>query len=391
MSYRWLLDDPVAQILSDLYAGGLDEAAWNRALLGIADLVRAADGLLLAFNPTTGQVLRAEQRRLDPLILDQYCRHWVYQDPRLPHFQDFPLYRARTERMLPLVAWQRSAILNEFLLPFDAPYFMPAWLYKSDSKVVALSMQGTRQRGPFEPHDLEIFEPLLPHIQRALEIRDRLERAQVQAQTINATLDRVNFGVAILDSSGKLLEANAILQQLLRTDSGITRKLDGTLSLRGPAGTQFAHWIFKGIPPAGNTDGLLHVPRLRALPLSVMISPLPPRTSSWIGGDPRWLVLIFDPERRVQASTDLIARDLSISSREAEIASLLVSGYTLRDAARRHEVSEHTVRSQLRSIFRKTGLQSQAELIRRVALGPAALGPDALTVPGSVTAAASGT
>jgi len=372
MTYRWLRDDPVAQILSDLYAGTLDEAAWNRALLGIADLLRAVDGLLLAFNPVTGQVLRAELRRFDPLVLDQYCRHWASQDIRVQHFQHDRLFRPMTERMMPAATWQRSAILNEFLRPFDVPYFMPGWLHKSENKVVALSLPGTKQRGPFDQHDLEVFAPLLPHVERALEIRDRLERAQVRAQAINTTLDRVNFGVAILDSSGKVLEVNAMLQQLLRTDCGITRKLDGMLSLRGPAGTQFAHWIFKGIPPSGNIDGLLHVPRMGALPLSVMISPLPPRTSSWIGGDPRWLVLVFDPERRVQASTDLIARDLAISAREAEIASLLVSGYTLRQAARRQEVSEHTVRSQLRSIFRKTGLQSQAELIRRVALGPAA-------------------
>jgi len=370
MTDGWLRDDPIGNILGDLYAGTLDDTAWHRALLAIADLVRASEPLLLAANPKSGQILRAENHRLDPAHLDEYLRHWVHQDPRLPHFQDHPLFCPLTDGMMP--AWERSKFLNEFARRVDVPHFMLSWLHKSETRIVGLSMQGSQQRGAYDEHDVEILAPLLPHIGRALEIRDRLERAQVRAETVSGILERVSFGVAVLDSAGKVLEANAILQQLLRTDCGITRKLDGTLSLRGPAGTQFAHWIFKGVPPSGNTDGLLHVPRVHALPLSVMISPLPQRMTSWIGGGPRWLVLVFDPERRVQASTELIARDLAISPREAEVASLIVVGYTPRGAAQRLTVSEYTVRSQLRSIFQKTGLQSQAELIRRVALGPAA-------------------
>ena len=54
-----------------------------------------------------------------------------------------------------------------------------------------------------------------------------------------------------------------------------------------------------------------------------------------------------------------------------EIAAMLVAGYTLRGAAERFGVNEHTVRAQLKSIFRKTGTHSQSDLIRRVMMGPA--------------------
>jgi DNA-binding CsgD family transcriptional regulator len=83
------------------------------------------------------------------------------------------------------------------------------------------------------------------------------------------------------------------------------------------------------------------------------------------------LLLIFDPERRALASVELIERDLAISPREAQVAALLAAGYSLREAAERLGVSGHTARAQLKSIFRKSGIHSQSELVRRVALGPA--------------------
>jgi hypothetical protein len=53
-------------IIGDLYAGALDDAAGMRGLLGIADMVRASAVLLLAFNPSSGAILRDENHRLDP-------------------------------------------------------------------------------------------------------------------------------------------------------------------------------------------------------------------------------------------------------------------------------------------------------------------------------------
>jgi len=64
---------------------------------------------------------------------------------------------------------------------------MLAWLHRSSAKAVTLSFEGTRKRGPFEAHDLEAYRRLLPHISRSLEIRDRLERAQVRGRHPGAT------------------------------------------------------------------------------------------------------------------------------------------------------------------------------------------------------------
>ena len=339
-----------AGLVEALYAGTLDDDVWDRAIIGIADMVHASGALLMAFSPTTGAVLRGENHRLDPTVLRDYQRYWSYQDRRLDACLSVPPGCPVTERTLQMPDWLRSAILNEFLLPSDVPHFMPAWLHKSATKAVTLSFQATRKHGPFEAQDVETYRQMLPHVTRALEIRDRLQRAQVRSDTLAGTLNNLSFGVLVLDSAGRLLETNGIAQQLLRNESSIGREPDGTLWLRNPAGGQLARWIRTGVPPAGSADGLLHVPRPPGLPLSVLVTPLPARGTAWMGGDPRWLLLVFDPERRVRASAECLARDLGISAREAEVAALLVAGLELREVASQLRVSVHTVRTQIKSV-----------------------------------------
>jgi DNA-binding CsgD family transcriptional regulator len=85
------------------------------------------------------------------------------------------------------------------------------------------------------------------------------------------------------------------------------------------------------------------------------------------------MLLVFDPDRRIQMSTELIARDLGISTREAEIAALLVAGHDINAIAERLKISIHTARTHVKAVFSKTGARSQSELIQRIAAGPASV------------------
>jgi len=179
--------------------------------------------------------------------------------------------------------------------------------------------------------------------------------------------------VLILDGTGRLLEANALAVEHLRACNGIRLRADRTVSLREPAGVMLDRWIATGVPPTDNRDGLLHARRPLSLPLSIMVVALPPPRSAWISGDPRWMLMVFDPERRALASASLIAADLGISEREAELAALLAAGMEIDQVARRLGISLHTARTHLKSIYSKTGIGSRAELVRRICVGPSVL------------------
>lgn len=58
-----------------------------------------------------------------------------------------------------------------------------------------------------------------------------------------------------------------------------------------------------------------------------------------------------------------------LSPREAEVLEQLLAGHRVATIARELEVSEHTVRNHLKSMFRKLGVHSQAELVGLVRTG----------------------
>jgi DNA-binding CsgD family transcriptional regulator len=245
-------------------------------------------------------------------------------------------------------------------------------LHKAPSRIVNVSINSTRLRGPFDEHDGERLRPLIPHLRRALEIKDRLESQHIRHDTVVKCLDNACVAVVLLDEGGRVVEASSSAAALMCASNGIDRDADGTLWVRGPAGVVLNEWITKGMPPARNGDGLLHIPRPPSGPLSIMVTRLPVMSTPWLSGSsPCWMLLLFDPDRQILASAELIARDLGLSLREAELAAMLVNACDITVVAQRLHISINTARTHLKSIYSKMGIGSQAELVRRITSGPA--------------------
>jgi DNA-binding CsgD family transcriptional regulator/PAS domain-containing protein len=280
------------------------------------------------------------------------------------------------EQGMSIGGWERSAFLNEFLRPIDAPHALPAWLFKMPQKAVTLSLQGSARRGRFQRADIDRYRAILPHIRRALEIRDRLARVQVRAQSLTQGFQHANFGVLVLDRHRAILDANTLAERMLRGAPGsLRRNPDGTLWLAEPAAGALARWMTGRCPPEGAPEGLIHVPRARSKPVSLLLVRLSEEANPWSSDGVSWMLLMFDPMHRLAVSAEAIGHVFGLSPRESQVAALLASGESLKGLARLLSVSHNTVRSQLRAVFSKTGARTQAELIERITLSPASFLP----------------
>jgi DNA-binding CsgD family transcriptional regulator len=358
-------------IIEDIYAGTIDEQIWHRAILSIIETVGGASASLTCVNPRTSIAFRSEVYKLDREVFDMYVNDWFDHEIRFAPALHLPAGEPFFEKkLLPTREWKRSAIYNELLCRIDRPWFLCFWLHKTDEKLSALAIHSGRVRGPFDEHDGERIQPFIPHLQRALNIRDRLESSRLRTDMLATTIDQLPFGIIVLDGRGRILECSAMASALMTPRSGIARYPDGTLRLRGPAGAQLDRWILGGTPPLENPDGLLRTHGPDGNPVSIMAMPVPVSTPSWLNGDAGWMLLVFDPARH-RPRVELIGLDLDISPREAELAALLAQGLDMSLIAARMGISLHTARTHLKTIFAKTGCCSQVELIRRILGGPA--------------------
>jgi DNA-binding CsgD family transcriptional regulator len=99
-------------------------------------------------------------------------------------------------------------------------------------------------------------------------------------------------------------------------------------------------------------------------PYEVLVAPLSERSFLLGFGGPLAVVFLRDPEARPVAPLDRLRRLYGLTGAEARLVQGLLAGFTLDAIADQAGVTKETLRSQLKSVFLKTGASSQGELIR---------------------------
>lgn len=86
------------------------------------------------------------------------------------------------------------------------------------------------------------------------------------------------------------------------------------------------------------------------------------------------LVFIDDPAKRSMSRAIALRKLFRLSPVEARLADLLAGGVELAAAAEQLRMTQETARFHLKSLFRKTGLRRQVDLVRLVLSLPSEVG-----------------
>jgi DNA-binding CsgD family transcriptional regulator len=245
---------------------------------------------------------------------------------------------------------------------------------------------GIEQHGPTPISDIiyrdtyggKVIESAVPNQLRStvhLWVDDNKQQpadSTLRLAVLACTVDHLCFGVIAFDRACRILEANVTARDLLAGDNCISRSNDGTLSLNEPAGSDLRRLMADRALPKACPDSLIRIPRTdgRAA-LSAVLMAVPSTPTGTNHDSSAWVLFLFDPTTARGLSAAIIASDLRITYREAQIASLLAAGNDLRVTAQRMGIKLHTARSHLKSMFAKVGVRSQSNLLRRILAGPA--------------------
>ena len=366
--------NPLA-VIESLYEGVVDEEAWGRALTEVANLVSAQGLLLMSCNPKTCEIFRYELPGLDGAGLKDYGGHWIHHDPRYAAGLQRPAGEVQVDDMLvPRAVMRRSAIFNEFLRPWDIPFCIASWVIRAPTHGVTLCIEGTRRHGPFTEAERKRIVAVLPHLRRVLQVKDRLAKAGTRADQLLETMDRLPYGVLLLDEDLTIVEASAAARAILAEGDGVHAR-GGRLGFhRSSDATAFARTLDPIATDGRERNGLVMVRRLvNGDELTLLTMPLVAPPGGWSRPAVRYLVLLFGGSRSAWPSAETLRSAYGLTNGEAQLAAALVAGGSLSDIAERRSVSVQTLRTQLKSVFAKTGVSNQSQLLRLVLTGPAAL------------------
>lgn len=334
----------------------VDTSRWNAAMEVAAEATNSYGAGLF---PVKG---RLPQLPYSPSMAESFETYvtdgWIHRDER---------YRA-----LPAVLRKGVATEFDFITPEEIarhPYYQEflaphglRWgafvLFASGDEAWCLTIQRTISQGPFSPEEQKRLATLSPRLSSAAAVARALGFARAEAALEAFTLS--GSAVVLFDRNGAVLRANAAAERMLAQDPRIDRgrivcaSRDATAALDRALHALLWHTdappLIVPLPRRGRRPVLAYPARLA----SVSRDALAPCQA---------VVTLVDPEQQVRPPEAALRSSFGLTEAEAKLAAKLATGETLEAVSDRLGIASATARNQLKSIFAKTGVHRQAELV----------------------------
>lgn len=184
-----------------------------------------------------------------------------------------------------------------------------------------------------------------------------------------AILEKVDRGVVLLDPTGAVLDANSIARHVIDSGNGLLLR-NGRLAFADAA---LDARLERLLSTSGKGDG---VPRVVAASVKrpgsatcrVLVSPIHIEDGRLPAA--AYLVVIYAPAEQRAIAADVLLEIYGLTRAQADVARQLYAGRSVEETATALKLSLNTVRTHLKQIFSKCEVQSQAELLHTLALGP---------------------
>lgn len=355
-------------IISRIYGAAAGEDDWSEVIEGFRQYVNADTLIIGAGNPSAPETLENCESNWNwaPCHEAGYEAHDTWDptvNPAIPAGMIMPTERSFDHReIIPKETlgssefYQRVVYVSGYA---QHRIFVPI----RDASVLAGGFISKRRNRAFDERDIERLDFLLPHLSRAMRLRQQVARHKNVECGLSNLLDRMEKAVFLIDRSLKVLFCNGLAEDLARRSEGLS-VLRGRLSLaqatqalRKAIAEMDADALTSGSPPVIPIAGPPGVP-----PLVARVYP-----GTGFAGVPRASRVVASVIVETQPGTtppDLTALRgaFGLTHAEAAVARLVPGGASRRAIAKALRLSENTVKTHLASIRAKTGAGNMVAL-----------------------------
>ena len=369
-------DDAFERIVGLLYEAALDDALWPAAATVIEEAI-GASGSILAVSEGSGDDARLHFARYlyrgesHPEPVREYFDVYHALDEGIQRVRRLPRGRlTHGPELYTEDERKTSAAFNEGLPLLGCRNGLAARFDGPDGLRIILGTGDPVGSDGWESARLRLHEHLLPHVHRAVVIRQALAAADALGSGVAGLLDSERIGVVQLDRDGRVLAANGPALDILRRGDGLTDR-DGVLDAVLPADrSRLQRLLARALPDLWGTapgGGSMTVVRPSARSrLALHVSPVGDAAADFGGRRVAALVLLVDPARRPRIDAEQVAAVLGLTPSESRAAALLAEGSSVLEIAALTGWQASYVRRLLKRIYRKQGVSGQVSLVPRV-------------------------
>ncbi|MBO9124009.1 MULTISPECIES: helix-turn-helix transcriptional regulator [unclassified Rhizobium] len=253
--------------------------------------------------------------------------------------------------------YRRSEFYQDFAKPNGRENMLIGLVGDSEHTVMSFFRDGRA----FGNRERSALAQLMPHVRRGLRMRQKLFETELASRLTYAAFDALPGSAVVVDGDCNVLFANTAANRTLSCKGfpiSLSKLATGSTRLVVDQGEGAK---LRQIVRSAANDGSGGAVRIefdamengRMGQLAVFATPLPAHGSSPAVGTPV-LVLINDISQPRSAPPRVFSELFGLSAAEGAVAAALLGGQTAEIVARDRQVSLDTVRTQIRTVLRKT-------------------------------------
>jgi DNA-binding CsgD family transcriptional regulator len=362
----------LSELVGSIYDCTLDPRHWDHVLPGIRDALDCNNVVLSLTDLSGGRLMLGASIGIEPAWMARILEHVPEINARLSEAlawwpsldEPFVISQHLSAEYLAKSPYYNDCVRRQGLVDIMSYYLMA-----SPTRYSAIAAARHERHGYVGDRQLEIGRLLIPHLRRAVTISNVLDARTVESARMSEALDALSCGVVLTTVSGNILHANRSAEDRL-SEGRALRGTGGSLSAGDDAA---AKELRTAIKVAARDEAALGKTGL-AIPLvepekdTVFAHVLP-----LAAGDlrtrlePEAVAAVFVGAPDERDGANLVAKAYGLTPAETRVLAEIAAGASTSDAAATLGIAGSTVRTHLESIFAKTGVKRQAELVRLAA------------------------
>lgn len=354
--------DGLDPLIDLIYDAALRPELWGEVLARVGTAIGATSGSCLWFGRDGLELLRADVWNVAPDAVAEYQAHYLAFCPRYRASKVLELGTVYDDRDLRTSPEGKLKEYFDFMDRYELGVARIALAEKRHGLTIGMNFYN-RRHDELSEQGTAILRQLSPHFRRACNIAQSMSDIGEKAALGEAWF-RATTASLTLDAQARVVRANRAAERLLAAADGLEirqgRLVAQAQSSRRTLDAEVARVLSApSVAPDAAGDFILIARPSGAPPFALSVIPLPVEFT-------RERAIVTISPTRADVSVSAIQRAFALTFSEASIASGLCHGRSPEQIAIERAVSVHTIRTQLKTIYAKLGVNSKAELVARI-------------------------
>lgn len=356
---------------------------WLPFLEQLTQWSNARSARMLVLDNYASEVRSSIKHNIDDNYHQQYVDHYVNTCPWRPELSQLPegqLYSTYLDFSCKQNDYYKTEFFNDWARQQDIHHGVCGTVHQSTGQKVQLLVQRCEGQGYFHQAEMDVFNKLIPHLRRVITMQQQFEARQVRSDVIAQAQHISALPLILMDHACRVSYISPNAEQMLANRSGLAIRNKRLTVSPDPATRQrFEQLLAECVASARGqwhrSGGWFPVKSKQDGSYGLLVMPVHPDLSfpRLLGAKTFAAVFIYDPSLHITLCADTLKSIYNITPAESELLKALVRGMTLENYAQSRSRSLHTVKSQMKSLLRKTGADRQVTLVTQITNGPACL------------------